>query len=72
MNCHPDRSEAKWRDLLFACSAVALYGSAPLPFVIPRGCDFFVFSHFDAPNHNAFKTHHKTVILSEAPRRSIA
>ncbi len=32
----------------------------------------FVFRIFDAPNHNVFKTHHKTVILSEAPCRSIA
>jgi hypothetical protein len=36
-NCHPDRSAAKWRDLLFSFnpSHLKLDGSATLPFVIP-------------------------------------
>jgi hypothetical protein len=36
-----------------------------------RDDNFFVFSHFDAPNHNVFETHHKTVILSEAQWRDL-
>jgi len=40
-------------------------------FVIPRGCDFF-FSVFGTPNQKVFQNFHKTVILSEAPRGSIA
>jgi hypothetical protein len=35
MKCHPDRSEAQWRDLLFTSAASNLNGSATLPFVIP-------------------------------------
>ena len=35
MNCHPDRSAAEWRDLLFTSEASNLNGSAILPFVIP-------------------------------------
>src|ERR1700678_2778578 len=35
MNCHPDRSVAKWRDLLFSPPASKANGSAALPFVIP-------------------------------------
>jgi hypothetical protein len=38
-NCHPDRSEAKWRDLLFAIPRVALNGSTALPFVIPSAAE---------------------------------
>jgi hypothetical protein len=26
MNCHPDRSEAEWRDLLFALSSMSSRG----------------------------------------------
>jgi hypothetical protein len=33
--CHPDRSEAKWRDLLFTSALTNLNESATLPFVIP-------------------------------------
>ena len=33
--CHPDRSEAKWRDLLFPRPAAAANQSATLPLVIP-------------------------------------
>jgi hypothetical protein len=29
MNCHPDRSEAEWRDLLFSLSESNLDGNAP-------------------------------------------
>jgi hypothetical protein len=35
-NCHPDRSVAKWRDLLFSSPLSNPEGSAALPFVIPR------------------------------------
>ena len=35
MNCHADRSEAEWRDLLFSQSTSNTDGSAALPFVIP-------------------------------------
>jgi hypothetical protein len=36
INCHPDRSEAKWRDLLFRASPSSTpEGSATFPFVIP-------------------------------------
>jgi hypothetical protein len=35
MNCHPDRSVAKWRDLLFACPACDAEESLAVPFVIP-------------------------------------
>jgi hypothetical protein len=46
MNCHPDRSEAEWSDLLLPRSAsnvmknafypsTALHGSVAFPFVIP-------------------------------------
>jgi xanthine dehydrogenase accessory factor len=35
MNWHPDRSEAQWRDLLFACPACDAEESAAFPFVIP-------------------------------------
>ena len=31
MNCHPDRSEAKWRDLLFFSTGRRMYMEA-LPF----------------------------------------
>jgi hypothetical protein len=33
--CHPDRSEAQWRDLLFIIPVSTLKGDATLPFVIP-------------------------------------
>jgi hypothetical protein len=36
MNCHPDRSEAKWRDLRFGQSASKADGSVALPFVNPE------------------------------------
>src|SRR5580698_7881091 len=36
-NCHPDRSVAKWRDLLFFQPATKLTGSTSPPFVIPSG-----------------------------------
>jgi hypothetical protein len=35
MNCHPDRSVAKWRDLLLILGPSNPDGSAALPFVIP-------------------------------------
>ena len=35
--CHPDRSAAKWRDLLFIIHTIGSDESAPLPFVIPTG-----------------------------------
>jgi hypothetical protein len=44
----------------------------PSEIVIPRGCDFFDFCGFDTPNPKIFQNPHKAVILSEAPRRSIA
>ncbi len=34
-NCHPDRSAAKWRDLLFLPPLSAAEWKRPLPFVIP-------------------------------------
>ena len=42
------------------------------PLVIPRACDFFDLSVFCTPQPDVFNLHHKAVILSEAPRRSIA
>ena len=47
-------------------------GSAALPFVIPRACDFFDLFAFFAPDQMFFSPLQKGVILSEAPRRSIA
>ena len=41
MNCHPDRSVAKWRDLRFCIPTTNPDGSTTLPFVIGRACDFF-------------------------------
>jgi hypothetical protein len=35
--CHPDRSAAQWRDLLFPRPAAAANQSATLPLVIPTG-----------------------------------
>ena len=35
MNCHPDRSVAKWRDLRFSIPATNPDGTTTLPFVIP-------------------------------------
>jgi hypothetical protein len=40
--------------------------------VILRACDFLIFLVFGTPNRNILRTSHKTVILSEAPRGSIA
>ena len=34
-NCHPDRSEAQWRDLLFLSSTSNSHLSYPSPLVIP-------------------------------------
>jgi len=45
---------------------------APVPFVIPRACDFFDLFAFFAPDQMFFSPLQKGVILSEAPRRSIA
>src|ERR1700722_2830217 len=39
MNCHPDRSVAKWRDLLFSPPATDAHESVALPFVIPSLTD---------------------------------
>ena len=72
MNCHPDRSVAKWRDLLFSPPATDAHESVALPFVIPRACDFFGPFAFFVPDQMFFSPLRKTVILSEAPRRSIA
>jgi hypothetical protein len=47
-------------------------GNSTLSFVIPRACDVFDLSVFSTPQPAAFNLHHKTVILSEALRRSIA
>ena len=44
----------------------------PLPFVIRRACDFFGPFAFFVPDQMFFGPFHKIVILSEAPRRSIA
>ena len=33
--CHPDRSEAQWRDLLFPRPVTTLNGIVAVPFVIP-------------------------------------
>ena len=71
-NCHPDRSVAKWRDLRLTRAASNTNGSAILPFVISRACDFFDLFAFFAPDQMFFCPLQKGVILSEAPRRSIA
>ena len=47
-------------------------GDRTLPFVIPRACDFFDLFVFFAPDQMFFSPLQKGVILSEAPRRSIA
>jgi hypothetical protein len=49
-----------------------LWNRRPFLFVIPRGCDFFDFSCFWYTPADVFQNSHKTVILSEAPRESIA
>jgi hypothetical protein len=72
MNCHPDRSVAKWRDLLFSPPATDAHESVALPFVILRACDFFDLFAFLVRDQMFFSPLRKTVILSEAPRRSIA
>jgi hypothetical protein len=61
--CHP---EAKPRDLQYRGPFVEMFS------VILRGCDFLIFLVFSTPNRNVFQNSHKTVILSEAPRGSIA
>ena len=38
-NCHPDRSVAKWRDLLFHPPASDADRSVALPFVIPSAAE---------------------------------
>jgi len=52
--------------------ATTLYRTVAPSFVIPRACDFFDLSVFCTPQPDVFNLHHKAVILSEAPRRSIA
>ena len=54
------------------CRVTALNGSVALPFVIPRACDFFDLFAFFALDQMFFSPLQKGVILSEAPRRSIA
>ena len=53
-------------------SATTFYGTVALSFVIPRACDFFDLFVFFAPDQMLFSPLQKGVILSEAPRRSIA
>jgi hypothetical protein len=48
------------------------HGTAILPFVVPRACDFSIFSYFRHTQPAAFKPPDKAVILSEALRGSIA
>src|ERR1700722_19360839 len=63
MNCHPDRSVAKWRDLLFSPPATDAHESVALPFVIRSACDFFRPFAFFVPDQMFFGPLHKIVIL---------
>src|SRR5271170_7493070 len=54
MNCHPNQSEAKWRDLRLTHPAPNTDGSVALSFVIPRACDFFDLFAFFAPDQMFF------------------
>src|SRR6266700_960659 len=49
-----------------------MFFRTPHKTVILRACDFFDLSVFLTPQPDVFNLHHKTVILSEALRRSIA
>jgi len=53
-------------------TAITPNGSAALPFVIPRACDFFDRFVFSARLPDDFSTPSKPVILSGALHRSIA
>ncbi len=66
MNCHPDRSVAKWRDLRFSIPTTNPDGSTTLPFVIGRACDFFDLFAFFAPDQMFFSPPQKGVIPTGA------
>ena len=65
-------SRPQGRDLQFSSPATNLsWKRHPPPFIL-RACDSFDLPVFFAHPIKCFQTLHKTVILSEAPRRSVA
>ena len=70
--CHPDRSEAKRRDLRFALPVTNLSWKCLPPSCHPRACDFLALPGPCVSDQANCKPPNKTVILSEALRRSMA